>query len=155
MEWKELDLDQGSWTIPSSKTKNKKEHIVHLSTQALEVIAAIPQRIDSHTKSVSGFLFTTTLKTHVSGYSKAKIALDALLPEDMPPWRIHDLRRTAKTGFASLGVPKEVSEKILNHASNSSSDLEAIYNRYEYLKERREALEKWGEYVSSLVLSPR
>jgi integrase len=148
IEWAELDLVQGVWSIPGSKTKNKKAHIVQLSLQAIEVIRTI--------KKVKGvtFLFSTTGKTHVSGYARAKERIDKLLPSDFPPWRIHDLRRTAKTGFASLGVPKEVSEKILNHVSNSSSDLEAIYNRYEYLSERKKALNKWGEYISQLVLTP-
>jgi integrase len=142
MEWKEIEGE--TWIIPPHKTKNGKEHIVSLSTQSLEVIKSIP-------KQESRYLFTRTLKTPTSGYSKAKLDLDALMPEGTPSWVVHDLRRTAKTGFASLGVPKEVSEKILNHVSNSSSDLEAIYNRYEYLEERKEALEKWGNYITELV----
>jgi integrase len=143
MEWKELDLDQSLWVIPGSRTKNKKEHIVHLSPLAM---ASLPLL----NKSRYVFL-SSTGKTSISSFSDAKIDLDKLLPSDMPPWRIHDLRRTAKTGFASLGVPKEVSEKILNHVSNSSSDLETIYNRYQYLEERKEALTKWGEYIANLV----
>jgi integrase len=146
MEWSELDLTLGVWTIPSSKTKNGKEHIVHLSPQALGVIRTVP-------KQQSKYVFTTNLSASISGYSKAKRALDKLMPEDKPPWRIHDLRRTAKTGLASLGVPKEVSEKVLNHVSNSASDLEAIYNRYEYLPERKAALVQWGHYLEGIIIS--
>jgi integrase len=144
MQWSELDLERATWVIPSRRTKNKKEHIVHLSPLALSVI---PPRNKSKYVFLSG-----TGKTPISSFSDAKIDIDRFLPE-LPPWRIHDLRRTAKTGFASLGVPKEVSEKILNHVSNSASDLEAIYNRYEYLPERKEALTKWGDWVAQLVRS--
>jgi hypothetical protein len=64
---------------------------------------------------------------------------------------IHDLRRTAGTGLARLGVQIAVTEKILNHASGTLSGVAAIYNRYDYAQEMRAALERWSETVLGIV----
>jgi integrase len=141
MEWTELD--QGIWVIPSSKTKNGREHIVHLSPLALETIATVPKG--------ARYLFTTTGRSHVSGFAKAKARLDKELRKDNPgfaEWRTHDLRRTAKTGMASLGILPDISERVLNHVQKG---LDAVYNKYQYLPERKEALAKWGEYIQELT----
>ena len=66
-------------------------------------------------------------------------------------WRLHDLRRTAATGMARLNIPPHVVDKVLNHSSGAIRGVAAIYNRFEYLDERRAALEAWGRYVCDLV----
>ena len=70
---------------------------------------------------------------------------------DVPRWQIRDLRRTATTVMAEIGIAPHVADKILNHTSGQISGVAAIYNRFEYLDERRAALEAWGRYVASLV----
>ena len=77
---------------------------------------------------------------------KAKARLDELMG-DIPHWRVHDLRRTARTGLAKLRIPREVAEKILNHSSKNK--LDAVYNQYDYFEERERAIYVWGQYVSS------
>ena len=133
LRWSELDLENALWTIPKERTKNGKAHLVHLSPQALQIIATVP-RIEGR-----DFLFSTTGATSISGYSKAKARLDSRL--SIPAWRVHDLRRTARTGFAKLKVPKEVAEKIINHVPKNK--LEAIYNLFDYLDERKLAMDSW------------
>ncbi len=60
-------------------------------------------------------------------------------------WVLHDLRRTTATKLAELRVPPHVTEKILNHsASRTVGPMGKIYQRYDYLEERREALELWA-----------
>ncbi len=77
---------------------------------------------------------------------------DPKLLEPMPPWRTHDLRRTARTGLAELGVPEIIAEKVLNHAPRNV--LAKIYNRHEYADEKREALEKWAGKIRDLTEPP-
>ncbi|MFD0462509.1 hypothetical protein ACFQY9_12175 [Microvirga aerilata] len=69
------------------------------------------------------------------------------------PWRLHDLRRTFATGCARLGVPLHVVEKCLNHTSGTFHGVVAVYQRHEFMTERRSAVEVWGAFVSELVSS--
>jgi len=69
----------------------------------------------------------------------------------IPHWILHDLRRTAATGMARLNIPPHVVDKVLNHVSGTIRGVAAVYNRFEYLEERRAALEAWSTYVSDLV----
>jgi integrase len=66
-------------------------------------------------------------------------------------WRVHDLRRTCRTGMARLGVPEIVSERVLNHLPQG---LEKIYNVHEYADEKRGALEKWAGHIRDLSEPP-
>jgi integrase len=145
MSWSEIDFDRATWTIPKSKTKNGREHIVHLSPQAAAILSGIEKRTE--------LVFTTTGDTPVSGFSKAKIHLDKAMP-DTPPWRIHDLRRTCASGMARLGVLPAIIERVLNHLSGEQGGLQGIYQRYDYLPERKQALDAWGKYVAEIVGSP-
>jgi integrase len=109
----------------------------------------------------NGLVFTTTGETAVSGFSKAKSRLDAAMmnakraelgkADPIPEWTLHDLRRTAATGMARLNFPPHVVDKVLNHVSGTIRGVAAVYNRFEYLEERRAALEAWGRYVDNLV----
>jgi integrase len=64
---------------------------------------------------------------------------------------LHDLRRTFATELASLGVAIHVIEKLLNHTSGQISGVAAIYNRFSYAKEMREAIETWEAHLASLL----
>ena len=120
MTWGELDLDKVLWVIPAGRSKNNQKHEVPLSDAALSVIAALPR-----IKSDSGFLLTTNAETPVSGYSRAKGMLDKAMLEiardeqgqdvKIPRWTFHDLRRTAVSGMARLGIALPVIEKVVNH----------------------------------------
>ena len=64
---------------------------------------------------------------------------------------MHDLRRTAATGMARLNIAPHVVDKVLNHVSGTIRGVAAVYNQFEYLEERRAALEAWSRYVANLV----
>ena len=66
-------------------------------------------------------------------------------------WRLHDLRRTVVSGMARLGVPPHVADKILNHQAGTISGVAAVYQRHEFLAERKEALDCWGAHVGRIV----
>jgi integrase len=69
----------------------------------------------------------------------------------MPSWVIHDLRRTAASGMARLGIGLSVIEKVLNHVSGSFAGIVGVYQRHEFADEKRQALQRWADYVERLV----
>lgn len=152
MQWKELLEDV--WTIPAERTKNGKEHIVHLSKQALAVLASIERVPDAATlpdaMAFSPYVFTTTGETSISGFAKAKATLDKAM-SITNPWRVHDLRRTLTSTLAEIGISADVADRILNHVSGTKAGVKGVYQRYEFLPERKRALEAWGRHVEALV----
>lgn len=142
--WADINLEKAEWYLSPSHTKNKRAHIVPLSPSAVDVIRSVP-RLESP------LLFPAQRESSsrpVSGFSKAKVRLDQL--SGVTDWRFHDLRRTLATRLAQWRVPQVVVEKILNHVSGSLSGVAGIYNRYDYLDERRDALDQWAKHVVSL-----
>lgn len=145
----EIDLDTGLWTLPATRSKNKKAHTIPLSPLARAIIAGLPAIAGEH-----GFLFTTTGTTHVVGFGKAKLRLDRNLQragQPLPPWTLHDLRRTFATGCAGLGIAPQVVEAILNHSGGVIRGVAKIYNRYDHASEKKAALELWASHLQSLI----
>lgn len=144
----ELDLDKRTWTI-SKRTgnKNRKEHVVYISNQALTVLKAVLE-------SESKYVFTTTLRTPISGYSKANSRMDALMTKELGKepehWQFHDLRRTVRSGMAALDIPPHICEHVINHISARSS-LERTYDRHKYAEPIKNALTDWGDYIEKLI----
>ena len=101
------------------------------------------------------FVFSTTGRTPVSGFSKIKARIDArmqqILGDKFQPWRTHDLRRTAASGMAALGFQPHVIERVLNHVSGAQGGLVSVYQRHEYREERKRAILAWGAHVMSIV----
>jgi hypothetical protein len=71
----------------------------------------------------------------------------------MSGWRLHDLRRTVSTGMAHLKVRVEVVEKLLNHASGTLGGVAGVYNRFAYMDEMRDAVERWANCIDQLIFS--
>lgn len=168
MRWSEIELDKRTWTISRERAKNDREHAVHLSDLAIDVIEALPRFANGVGKGTEpDLVFTTTGETHVSGYSKAKDRLDRHMLDIMRSdlvdagkdaakaaiggWIFHDLRRTAATGMAKLNAAPHVVDRILNHVSGTIRGVAAVYNRHAYIEERKAVLDTWGRYVENLV----
>jgi integrase len=141
LQWKELDLAQRVWTLPKSRTKNAKAHVVHLSEQSMAVLKRANQR--------GPYVFSLLGTKPFQEFSRAKRRLDQL--SKVTGWRLHDLRRTCVSGMARLGIAPHVADKILNHQSGAISGVAAVYQRHEFLAERQEALERWGIHVARIV----
>ena len=62
--------------------------------------------------------------------------------------RLHDLRRTLRTGLAELGIPFQIAERVLNHAMPS---LQSVYDKHSYAVEKRRALQLWAEHVLAIA----
>jgi integrase len=143
MRWEELGDDGSTWTIPGSRTKNHRTHVLSLPPMAFGIIA-------STTRIEGNYVFTTTGHSAVGGWSKIKRRLDEQML-NVPPWRIHDLRRTAASGMQQLGVRVEIIERALNHVSGSFAGVAGIYQRDPMTEEVRAALLRWSQHVSGLI----
>jgi integrase len=141
LQREELDLARRVWTLPKTRTKNAKVHVVHLTEQSLAVLKRAEQ--------TGLYVFSLLGTKPFPGFSRAKRRLDQL--SGVTEWRLHDLRRTCVSGMARLGIAPHVADKILNHQSGTISGVAAVYQRHEFLSERREALERWGTHVASIV----
>lgn len=153
MRWEELDRKSALWTIPPSRAKNGKAHLVPLSGTAL---AEIDRAAGGPEWPRQGYVLTTNTRSAVSGISKAKAALDTSIAqtrngEAIPHWRLHDLRRTVATGLQRLGVRFEVTEAVLNHVSGAKGGVAGVYQRHDWADEKRSALEAWAALVERLL----
>jgi integrase len=143
MRWSELDLDKRQWLIPGERTKNKRAHLLPLSDAAVELLKAVPRVNDTLVFPARGREMEV-----MSGFSKMKPKLEAICP--ISDWGMHDLRRSAATGMARLGVPPHVVERVLNHSSGTFAGVAGVYNRFEYAPEMRDALELWASHIANI-----
>jgi integrase len=145
MRWADLDLDQALWMLTSRQTKAGRAHLVPLSSAAVQILQILPH--------LGAFVFPgrrTDGARPVCGFSNPKLRLDKIC--GVEDWVFHDLRRTAATVMAQLKVPPHVTEKILNHRSaETTGPIGKIYQRYNYLEERRTALELWATTLTQIV----
>ena len=138
MEWKEVDLEKGWWIIPKTKAKNKLSHRVPLSNLAIDLLNWA-KRISNDSKYV--FPSPTTNES-ISDDAISKALNRNREMFDIDHWTPHDLRRTASSMMASLGVARLTIKKILNHVEN---DVTAIYDRHSYDNEKKDALILWSQ----------
>jgi integrase len=141
MRWSDIDLKSGVWTLAREMSKSDRLNQVPLPSLALQILEALPR--------TGALVFSTTGSTPVSGFSKAKARCDCL--SGVEGWRFHDLRRTVASGMARLKVEPWVVEKVLNHQTGQLSGVAGVYNRWGYLDEKREALEKWAMNLGGLL----
>jgi len=160
MRWADIDLAERTWIIPSDMTKPGRAHAVPLSPLALRLLEDCP-RAGAHVftsrrerRRPDAEPATTSQRpgdAAISGYSKAKRLLDEKIAaggDAVAAWTIHDLRRTAATMMAKLGVARFTLSRVLNHADQSVT---GIYDRHEYLDEKRQALDSWGQFLDNLT----
>jgi integrase len=142
----EINFEAATVLVPKERSKTGVAQLVPLPPTAMQLIETMPrfERGDC--------IFTTTFgQKPVAARSKAKARVDAALVArgvNIPPWRIHDLRRTVRTGLAKLKVPTAIAERVLGHARTK---IEKIYDVHSYLDEKRDALERWERHVLGLI----
>lgn len=149
MRWSELDLENGLWNLPGKRVKNASAHIVPLAAPAVEILRNVPRFLRSD------YVFTTTGRSPVSGFGRAKARIDCHAQLTGADWRVHDLRRTVATNMAMLRIAPHVIEAVLNHRTGIVSGVAAIYNRHGYLDEKREALLAWASLLDALISTGR
>jgi integrase len=146
LAWSEVEEQDALGTsliaLPGERTKNGRPHAVPLSTLALESLTGQPRVVGRALVFGEG-------EGGFSGWSKSKERLDKA--SGVTGWRLHDLRRTAATRMADLGVAPHVVEAILNHISGHKAGVAGIYNKAMYLPEKRAALDLWADHVQLIV----
>lgn len=150
------EIDGGLWSLSGERTKNGRAHTVPLSDAAVAVLGSV-----GRIKGARGLILTTTGDTPLSGNHKGRNHLakamaeiaseEAGKPIEIDHWTFHDLRRTAATGMARLGIPVRVTEAVLNHVSGTGGGIVAVYQRHDFAEEKRQALDAWASFVIDLV----
>jgi integrase len=134
---KRSEIAEDGWHIPNERAKSGNGHLVPLSSLAREILADLPQfgehvfRSRFHDKPLQSFWT-----------AKGKLGAD------IPPWRLHDLRRTFATHLRSLGVDRLVVSKLLNHAE---AGVTKIYDRYAADPEKTAAMERWANRLREFI----
>jgi integrase len=139
MRWCDIDLDTGVLTIPAEVAKNGHALELPLPPAALEILNSSPRRGD-HVFGAKG--------TGFSGWSVATTALRRRTTKPMAPFRLHDLRRSMRTGLGRIGVPPHIAELLINHVKGG---VQAVYDRYSYEGEKRAALARWAAHIADVV----
>lgn len=157
--WPEMDLDAALWTIPAAKAKNRVEHLVPLSDLAIGLLKDLKalgtDKIDGDNTAADsdvaqeewlfpsprgGKSITPESVNHAMRRNLIHIGVENLTP--------HDLRRTAASIIGSEKVPRFIISRVLNHVDRSVT---GRYDRHEYLDEKREALDKLGAHIETLL----
>jgi integrase len=144
----ELDLRAREWRLPGSRTKNAAAHTVPLSDLALSIIK---EAIADAGKG--GFIFPCG-KASLSPVAVARTILRANDTErfGVASWSAHDLRRTALTGMARLGIAPIVLGHVANHRTTTRAGVTlAVYSQYTYEKEKRAALDLWADRLVAII----
>ena len=142
LKWSEIDRERGLISLPPSRTKNRRQHIVPMSDMVRAILEARPQNDRE-------LVFGTGQKRGFTGWSRAKANLDEVVR--IPSWRIHDIRRSTATGMAEIGIQPHIVEAVLNHVSGHKGGVAGIYNRAAYEAEKTTALNRWASHVAAVV----
>jgi integrase len=141
MRWSELDLAQKTWILGAERYKTKTAHLLPLTDIMLEIINE-QDRLGN-----CDYVFT------VNGRNSVDMSIEGgelkRVVGELPggDWRLHDLRRTARSNWSKLGVPKEIRELLIH----PKTGVEGTYDRHDFLSEKRAALEHWEAHVLRLV----
>jgi len=140
LRWSEVDFERGLIVLPPERSKNKRQHELPISTQVRAILERQPRNGE--------FVFGRRW----SSWSRPKAELDKGL-NGVQAWRLHDLRRTAATQMAELGILTHIIEAVLNHVSGHRAGVAGIYNRARYTDEMCNALQMWADRVDRLTHS--
>jgi integrase len=140
LRWDEINFDAAVIELPASRMKNGRPHVIPLSEPAAAILRKRQRNGRDHVFGRgSGF----------QGWSWRRRDLNARIAGKRPDWVLHDLRRFASTTLhEKLGIQPHVVERLLAHHQGGIS---AVYNKSDYIAERRRALERWAEYVDAIT----
>ena len=138
-EWSELDLDAATWTIPASRMKGGKVHVVPLSPAAVAIFKAAAE----FRRATDDLVFHGLKR----GKPLSDMTLLKVLRDMGEPYTVHGFRSAFRDWVAEeTNVPGEIAEAALAHAIPNR--VEAAYRRTDYLDKRRKLMEAWGAYCT-------
>jgi integrase len=154
LRWSEIDFDGGVISLPAERTKNARAHEIPIAPTLRTLLQAQP-KIDGR-----DLVFGKPAGGPFSGLSRCKERLDTRIAElnsgqPIAPWVHHDLRRSAATGMADIGIQPHIIEAVLNHVSGHKGGIAGIYNRATYGPEKKQALARWDEHLLAIVSGAR
>ena len=155
-QWTDIDLKKQVWLIPAANSKNGRQHEIHLS-----LLAQRQLRIISNYRSSVYVLSGRLPGTHIDEKTLSKAVRDRIRAVPLRQrstksntltlagggWTVHDLRRTFATRLGDLGIEPHIVERCLNHAQKG---IVGVYQRQEYMKERKTAFDKIGRFLSNI-----
>jgi integrase len=143
LRWPWINEKERIITLPDTITKNSKEHSIPYGDLVAAILQTVPRR------NSTDLLFPSKISDErpISGWSKFKKEL----ADGVPGWRVHDLRRTFRSTHAQIGTPAEIGERLINHAAGVQTDVEAIYDRYHYMPQMREAAFRFETHLTALL----
>ena len=154
MQPSELNLDTATWIIPAARSKNGFEHSVPLSSLAIELIEAAltdgkgTKFVFPNPEGDESLPAVAVART----ISRVYESDEASNRFGIAHWTAHDLRRTAVSKMAELGVAPIVLGHVINHRSVTKAGVTlSVYSHYDYATEKRQALEKWANALAAIV----
>jgi integrase len=145
LRWDEIDFDTGVMTIPGERTKNHRALALTLPPVALDILRSAKRREGRE------YVFGNRGGSFC-GWSYAAMALNTRISaaegKSLPPFVLHDLRRTYRSGLGKLGVRPDVAELCINHVKGG---IQAVYDKYRYEREIKSALALWADHVLAAV----
>ena len=152
-EWGEFDLTKRQWTLPASRSKNKRAHIIPLTDAAIHILTSLPRF--AREKGETDYVFTPGV-SKLKSFTHAKVRLDTNIAKlnggkPIEHWVNHDIRRCVASGLARLGIPIHITEKVLNHVSGTFGGIVSVYQVHNYENEKRDALTRWSDHIESLL----
>jgi integrase len=143
LRWPWINEKERVITLPDTITKNSKEHTFPYGDVVAAILETNPRR------NTTDLLFPSKVSDErpISGWSKFKKDLD----DGVPGWTLHDLRRTYRSIHGQIGTPSAIAERLINHAAAVQTEVEAIYDRWHYLPQMREAVEAFERHFKSLL----
>jgi integrase len=172
MRWSELTPDLSIWTIPAARAKNRRSHVVHLAPTARAILRKLPRVADVDLVFASSVKGKDGEALAMSGFSDLMSRLQAAIGrersgadvakkagsnrvEAIADWTFHDFRRTGVTVLAGAGIAPHVADRLLNHVEGSIRGVAAVYQRSEFMPERKAALEVWAAHVLKVSVARR
>jgi integrase len=157
--WTDINEREKTWMIPAENSKNARPHLIHISAFAMKQLKTMKEYKDGP------FLLSgRDPDAGMSDKTVSKAIRDRIRKEPLKKrtprsgtlllsggeWSPHDLRRTMASRMGDLGIEPHVIERCLNHVQQG---IVGVYQRQEYLKERKAAFEAWGKKISNVISS--
>lgn len=147
--WNEVDFERATWTIPKQRIKGRKPHVVYLSQQAVDIFVALHTCAAGSKFVLPSRYDADRCMSHATLNRVTQIVSERARAAGLPlePFTVHDLRRTGSTLLNEVGFNGDWIEKCLAHEDSRSS--RGVYNKAEYVEQRRHMLQEWANMVDA------
>jgi integrase len=147
LRWSEVDMESGKMLLPKERTKSGRPLALILPDMARSILKAAPRRAGRDLVFGGG-------NAGFSAWSYSTLSFNSRMIEvngaALAPYRIHDFRRTVRTGMGKIGIKPHIAELVLNHTGHKAG-IGGVYDHFDYEPEIKEALAKWEQHLLAIV----